>query len=266
MSQCALPCCNKPAASKCSVCLMEPYCCGECQKADWKRHKLICKVLKRLSTELQPYHQVVQVSMEILDLPGNLRILSHLLHYAETQFGERIVGETYRQRGNGEKIDNLTVEIRIVISIYRGFISVYGEDRSLSEEECRKIKIPYYLKMIEVLKPWALFLDTESRGDTLSVAQIDYLWELLSHTELELAMIFMGNTSYDIAEMFFKKALAYARRYGKEGDKKTTLMHVVLSTFCQLRNLQLDFESAVILAEEAYDNVAVAYNPVHPKV
>jgi len=245
---------------------MEPYCSGECQKSDWKKHKLICDILKRLSNDLQPYQKVVKVIMEILEMPASLRILSHLLCYAEFQFGERVAGKAYRQRGNGEKIDNLTVEIRVVISIYRSFLSVYDRDTLLNQVDRDNLKIPYFLKMQEMLKPWSLCLDSESQNDSLSQAYIDYLWEILAHTESSIAMIYMSTFQLDISESYFLQSLAYARRLRKECGKKTLLMHLVLSTFCQLRNIQQDFDGAVILAEEAYNNVAEAYNPVHPKV
>jgi hypothetical protein len=202
---------------------MEPYCSGECQKLDWKKHKLICTILKRLSNELQPYQEVVKVIMEILVIPGNLRILSHLLCYAEFQFGERIAGKAYRQRGNGEKIDNLTVEVRVVIDIYRRFLSVYDGDRSLTNEDRNNLKLPYFLKMQELLKPWSLSPD--SQDDSLNVAHIDYIWEILSDTESQIAMIYMNSFQLDISETYFLQSLAYARRH-RESEKKTGLMHV----------------------------------------
>jgi hypothetical protein len=47
--------------------LREPYCSGDCQKGDWKFHKSICKILKKLSHQLQPYHEVLRVIEEILE-------------------------------------------------------------------------------------------------------------------------------------------------------------------------------------------------------
>jgi hypothetical protein len=40
-------------------------------------------ILKKLSNSLQPYPEVDQVIFEILDAPGNARVLHHLSKYAE---------------------------------------------------------------------------------------------------------------------------------------------------------------------------------------
>jgi hypothetical protein len=128
MFECALPGCLKAGTNRCSICLREPYCSGECQKLDWKNHKKICKILKRLSNHLQPYNQVEEVLKEIFKLPGNKRILYHFLSYAKFQFGDRILGQTYRERGDFGRIYNLQVEINIMIPIYQRSINVFIDD------------------------------------------------------------------------------------------------------------------------------------------
>jgi hypothetical protein len=49
------------------ICLREPYSSGDCQKVDWKARKPICKTLKKLSHQLQPYREVVELPVEIHD-------------------------------------------------------------------------------------------------------------------------------------------------------------------------------------------------------
>jgi hypothetical protein len=66
MSECARPICFELGISRCPIDLRELYCSGDCQKIDWKAHKLICKTLKKLSHELQPYREVVRLIEEIL--------------------------------------------------------------------------------------------------------------------------------------------------------------------------------------------------------
>jgi|TARA_B110000977_G_scaffold38255_1_gene51430 hypothetical protein len=42
---CAAPSCHKHGEKKCSQCRAAYYCCKECQTADWKRHKKICRAM-----------------------------------------------------------------------------------------------------------------------------------------------------------------------------------------------------------------------------
>jgi hypothetical protein len=94
------------------ISLRESYCSGECQRGDWKLHKSICKILKKLSHQLQPYHEVLRVIEEIRkgisgkNKQQKLIVVGHLLSYADHQFGNRILGKSYRERGNGERINN----------------------------------------------------------------------------------------------------------------------------------------------------------------
>jgi endogenous inhibitor of DNA gyrase (YacG/DUF329 family) len=119
MSKCARPGCLKLGINRCSISLREPYCSGDCQKIDWKAHKPICKTLKKLSNQLQPYREVVQLFNEELNkVELNVRVSKHLVSYAEYRFGDKVPGKDYRERENGERIDNWTVEIRILTFIY----------------------------------------------------------------------------------------------------------------------------------------------------
>jgi hypothetical protein len=105
MSECARPDCHMAANSSCSVCGREQYCGSVCQKLDWKQHKSMCPILKRLSNTLQPYDEVVQV-IQASKEGNNVRTLEHLLSYADLQFGKPISGKDYRERTDGQRITN----------------------------------------------------------------------------------------------------------------------------------------------------------------
>jgi hypothetical protein len=129
MSTCTRPCCLLEGLHRCSICLREAYCSVDCQKGDWKAHKAICKILKKLSFQLQPYHEVIQVIKEIREVVvtqkmENTRVLGHSISYALYQFGDRVIGKTCRERAfNGECIDNWVFEIGILVPIYINFCS-----------------------------------------------------------------------------------------------------------------------------------------------
>lgn len=277
MSQCAQPYCNRPATNRCSICIIEPYCGSECQKVDWKEHKKICKILKRLSNDLQPYHEAVEIIQEILAASDNIRVMDHLLSYAQLQFGDRIPGKVYRQKGNSERIDNFAVEIHILIQIYSSSINIYAADTSLGLICRDNLQLPLVVKILEILKPWSscLDLDTTAQIDGLKgknidyfsmVSNSDYILQLLMNYEDHAAIIYMHRNRLDISENHCQQAITYARQYNEEGETKTSWLLKTLSTYSLLHSMRQDFAGAVTLAEEAYNCAAIAYNPVHPKV
>lgn len=76
---------------------------------------MICKTLKKLSRQLQPYQEVERAINEVHtkrpeEKKVDIRVLVHLISYAEFQFGDRIPGKAYRERENGERTDNWRVE------------------------------------------------------------------------------------------------------------------------------------------------------------
>lgn len=42
---CANPKCTNPGTKACSSCHIERYCGAECQKIDWKIHRILCKFI-----------------------------------------------------------------------------------------------------------------------------------------------------------------------------------------------------------------------------
>jgi hypothetical protein len=76
----------------------------------------MCPILKKLSTKLQPFHEVILIKDEILALKKgeDCSVFEHLLSYLEYQFGEKVVGRDYRERKNGERISDWVVEFMIL--------------------------------------------------------------------------------------------------------------------------------------------------------
>lgn len=86
----------------------------------------------------------------------------------------------------------------------------------------------------------------------------------MSDNRREIAQICTCRNQFDIAENHCEQALIYARLYEGEEKMKTGLLCHSLITY--LRKMQGNLEEGVNFAEEAYNCVAIAYNPVHPKV
>eukprot|EP00596_Hydrurales_sp_CCMP1899_P009897 CAMPEP_0119052220 /NCGR_PEP_ID=MMETSP1177-20130426/73586_1 /TAXON_ID=2985 /ORGANISM="Ochromonas sp, Strain CCMP1899" /LENGTH=587 /DNA_ID=CAMNT_0007031719 /DNA_START=259 /DNA_END=2022 /DNA_ORIENTATION=- len=271
MSICASPGCFRAGINRCSICLREPYCSGECQKGDWKSHKLICKTLNKLSLQ-QPYHEAARVIKEILGerpkkMQLDIRVLEHLISYSEHQFGDRVPGKAYRERKDGDRIDNWTVEIGILIPIYRNLVNI-NSDGSLSIMDSNNSKLPYHEKMLDLLTPWSSQLDSNptSQIDSLDKDQITTVLYLLSTTERNTAIILRRKYEFVLSESYCQQALSHARLYQGTEEIKIDLVCSILTAYYELRSFQCNFIDALSFAEEAYNLVAIAYNPVHPKV
>jgi hypothetical protein len=108
--------------------------------------------------------------------------------------------------------------------------------------------------------------DASNRTDNLKEDQINNLLHKLFFTERNMAVISMQKRHFDITEGGFQRCLAYARRFGREGIEKTTLIFIALKNYFSLREHQGNYSDAVKFAEEAYNLVAETYDPVHPQV
>jgi tetratricopeptide (TPR) repeat protein len=122
--------------------------------------------------------------------------------------------------------------------------------------------------MLELLRPWSVNLDLDSTGriDILDKEQIALLLVRSIETELQIAFIHTERSRFDQAENHCQQALSHARLYEGKEEEKTNLLCKALRGYIHLRMSQEKYADAVIFAEEAYNLVAVAYNPVHPKV
>jgi hypothetical protein len=197
-----------------------------------------------------------------------MRVLGHLISYAEHQFGDRIPGKAYRERVNGDRIDNWKVEIETLIPIYGDLVDVYSSDESLSIIDSGSLRFPYYEKMLDLLRPWSLKLDLNqtSQIDKLDKYQINIILSLLSTTKRNFGMIYRQRNEFILAESYCQQALSHARLYEGTEEDKVDLICSALRALYDLRGIQSNFIDALPFAEEAYDLVAIAYNPVHPKV
>jgi hypothetical protein len=271
MTECARPGCHTTGKSSCSVCAREQYCSSTCQKLDWKFHKSICPVLKKLSSKLQPFHEVFRITNEILESKkgDKARVLKHLLSYAEFQFGKAILGKGYRERGYSERISNWKVDVLVLNDINRKLANLYDQDYSLGTINSDDIMSPYLERSLSLLNPWLIHLDSNdsnNKVDSLDNDQVNRLLHELFCTEVNMAAVTTNRMQYDIAEGHCQRSLAYSKRFGVEGENKTTLIFLALKSYCSLRDHQGDYSGALTFAEECYNLVVVAYDCVHPQV
>jgi hypothetical protein len=223
-------------------------------------------MLKKLSKKLQPFHEVIQVVNETLASKkgSNLRLLEHLLLYAEYQFGKEIPGLDYRQRENGEQCPNWNVNVSVLYVIHSKVTNIYTQNDSSSRLIQDANMLPHLEKSLSLLNPFmaTLYSDTSK----LNRVQKNNLLEASYITEKRMAMITMERSQFDIADGHSKRCLSYAKQFTVEGNYKTTAIFEGLCNYVDLRRREGKVSTAVIFAEEAYNLVVVAYDPVHLQV
>jgi tetratricopeptide (TPR) repeat protein len=198
----------------------------------------------------------------------DIRVLEHLKSYAEYQFGDRAPLKAYRERLNGECMDNFEVEIGILLRIYNYLENAYSTEKSLSMIDSDNLRFPYFEKMLDLMRPWTSKLDSNStsRMDSPDKSRINSILYLLSTTERNIGTVLIHRNESILAEGYCQQALSNARSYKGTEEHTTDLVCKALKGFYNLRTFQQNYVDALPFAEEAYDLVAIVYNPVHPRV
>jgi hypothetical protein len=234
------------------------------------RHKLICKTLKKLLHQLQPYQEVVRLIKEILNedfkkAELKVTVLKQLVAYAEYQFGNQVPLRVYRERENGETIDNWTVEIKMLIHIYNDLANFYIGDESLGMIFSNNLRLPLYEMILDLLRPWSADLDSNSTGwiDSMTKDQMNGILLIPAVAEKSIAIIYLHRSQLNLVETHCQRGLSCARLYDGTEDEKTDLLRKALRRTSNVRR-QLCW--CINLRGGGYNCVTVAYNPVHPKV
>jgi hypothetical protein len=230
----------------------------------------MCLILKKLSKKLQPFHEAVPVINEILlSKKGNdIRVLEHLLSYAELQLEKEITGNGYRERECGQVVNYWHPDIAIFHIINSRIAGIYSANNSISVSVRDNKRYPFLEKSLCLLNPWLVHLgsDALNRVDRISNDQIIYLWQELYTTEQRIADVTINRDQFDVAEIHCQRCLAYSKKYIVQGEDKTLATLAALRTIIDLRQRQGDYSGAVEFCEEAYNLVVEAYDPVHRNV
>jgi tetratricopeptide (TPR) repeat protein len=105
-----------------------------------------------------------------------------------------------------------------------------------------------------------------SRDSSLAGDQINQILRLSSSTEYMTAIVHLHRNQLDRAASYFQRGLCFARMYEGEEAEKSNLPCKTLRVYGNLQSMQGNLAAVVASAEEAYNYVAVTYNPVHPEV
>jgi tetratricopeptide (TPR) repeat protein len=223
--------------------------------------------LKKLTTKQQPFYEAYHIINEILESNRNdARILKHLLSFAEYQFRKEALSVAYRESGDEERI-NWLVDFNVLHKINSRLFN-FIHDNSLSSINIYDSVFCYLERSLSLLNPWLIYFDSDagSQSNSFNEIPIDSLLEELIRTEEKMAVMSIDSMRFEAAEGHCQRSLSYSRRIGVEDEEKTTWIFSALSNYTSLRERQGNLSDAVTFAEEAYNLVVEAYDPVHPQV
>lgn len=191
-------------------------------------------------------------------------VLEHALPFAEYQYGKSIFGMAYRERGNGDKIDNWDVVLNLW-NIYFNLGTRYHDKGSVRADQCVQAERAFS-KSRKTLEPFRLHLALEiSEGvrvsKLLTEARCNTLMELLTNSEESLARIYLDMGKHERGERHGMLALEYARKV--KGDKKALKLYSALAACGSAVESLKRFSEACPFYEEAYTCLQGLYPPGH---
>jgi hypothetical protein len=221
----------------------------------------MCPTLKKLSKIQQPFREVLQIvdGIRESDKGYQIRILEHLLSYAEYQFGRDVRGVGYLVRGDGERFSSWNAEIAILHNINLRLMNIYHDNHSLSSKIRDDMMLPYLERSLSILNPWLV------RINSLNEEQKEILFQQLTSIEENLAVIATNRNQLDLAEVHCQRCLAYSKRLKGKEKRNIDLKFDALKIYCTLRDRQEDSSGALSFAEEGYNLIEEAYDCAHPQ-
>jgi tetratricopeptide (TPR) repeat protein len=234
--------------------------------------------------ELKPFEEV-EASISTLSEKAKLkngtrseiRILEYCLSFAERQYGDRIIGKAYRERGDGSKIDNWKCEIDCIEFLCFQIGSAFKmSTNTIDDIDIRRDNYKQAIKFAEkslfVLEPWRTQIDLEKRNrtDQLDQKMINNINYKLSHNESTLSDIHTLLNEYDKAEEYYYMAILHAGKITEKSSRVELLYYAMIIRGKNLR-VQANFDDthvalnkAKAVFEEAYIIVSEAYSLGNP--
>jgi tetratricopeptide (TPR) repeat protein len=272
--------CDEIGTRGCTACLNEFYCSAECQKTNWKVHKILCRFIKLMPDALLPLNDGFSIISDIIkELKSNIplhqlgtqkyvRLLYHLAAFAEHQFGKRVPGTSSYSRDVSDSIENWEVEMVTLYTIYvllakhEAFEHYGGNVRHYWTN-----LMPIFLKSVEMLEPWIyqIGLSESERVDVISEKNIDVLLHAILSMERSLVTGYRVLNNLDKAHHYSKQAIFHAKQI-RDGEERARDLFDALSSQGTLYYCMGKFIEAKAVREEAYIYVSEIYNPEHPIV
>ena len=247
--------CTGLGTKHCGACQSESYCSVECQRANWKYHKIACG--KKLLSGMELDAFLINKANKDLDLANRegrtIRWLEETILFVENQLRDQVPGEFYRRLKYGDIIKNDW-----------GLFNLRNE---LTQCYIRQNTAATY----EI----ALGYATETRARLeMRRSDVDHRWMFfrsIHRVNTQLGFILRHTMRYKEALDRMQEALDAARLFVDDKNKGETVwsdddsLIQALNNVARLQNLLKSGEGAKY-AEEAYTLASNQYGPEHPRV
>lgn len=281
---CARPCCKKLRLHICTACRNEGYCDIDCQRKDWKIHKILCIFMKN-DKKLLPFTEVDAVVSKLQEhaelkkgTVGEIRILQYCLSFQENQY-DRILYRFECEKGTirvGDLSDDVISQsnhyINNIVSICLSLGNAHETlTNNMAMDDILKDTINksiyYYKKSLSILEK---FQEEHGAGKKLRTnanigEEEQEISELLSGIERQLGECQKRMRNFDKAEDYYDRSLSHAKRM-MIGPKRIELVQNALMAKGENLYFQSKSSEAKAVYEECYNVVAEAYFPDHPMV
>lgn len=279
--KCGNTSCVKMGLRPCSGCLKEGYCGPECQKKDWKLHKLLCSFMKN-GDKLLPFDEVVSVISKLKKqaelkegAESKIRLLEYCLSFAEHQYGSRTAGNAYRERKDGSRISNWNADIFALEQLCFNLGNIYRPLTNKIDNEAARIEsfqkaLYYYEKSLSLLEPWRIQIDLERSCPIKSLHELDnidinHIYYKLSYSEIYSSEVHNRLNNYDEASKHCEIAFSHASHVTCKEEREVILYEILIRKGNNLTS-QTKYNEAISVYEELYNMVIEIHDLDHPLV
>lgn len=288
MTQCGRLGCKNLSSKTCSSCMIEKYCSCECQRGDWKSHKVICLFMKD-NNNLLPFEKVIDVVNKLnkytkvkediyckdkmdKDKEKNGKISEFCLSFAERQFGDIAIGKNYREREDKTNILNRNVDFDFIIPMYIYIIELYFPNEYDAAKYDIDIfvinkSIHYLKKFVSVLEYWQKQYDLtgSEQAEHVSNDTIDFVYGNISNANMKLAVCCQRLEDLDNVVKHSIQAIHYARKI-IICKKRVVFLQQALLIYGEYLTKHKKNTDARCMFEEAYNIMIDVYPVDHPRV
>jgi tetratricopeptide (TPR) repeat protein len=263
--------CKNSGKSKCGKCLKIGYCSSECQKSDWKLHKIICNK----SSEKQPLNEILSIIGKLkkyadkcIETNEKIQIFEQCLSFAEYQFGERIIGKPYREIYNNI-LTNVKIELESLVPQYFNLGDLYYSTQKNIKlsDTCKSTMIKsifYFEKILQIFEYWEINFNLVE-NETTQELNIYMIYDNIAITCHRLSLCHNRLYNYDKCITYCDKSIYYTKLL-TNSERKIVLLYESLELKGRFLSTMSKFDEARTMFEDAYNIMAETYDPSHPKV